>query len=461
MRIILDVFSLLYLVKRLALSGLLCFCAKLYQIKALYIISYIFAPLRSFQYNFCIVKNVHLHSIIEKLGPIFIKFAQSISTRPDLIGQPLASSLAILQDRLEPFPTSEAQNIIENQLNQKIEDIFVEFNQVPVAAASIAQVHKATLHNGQQVAVKILRPSIKRIYKNDIKTLYSIARICNLIFGKAKKLKLLEAVAIFEKTMKFELDLLSEAAACSELRDNLSKDENVKIPEVFWDYSTSFMLTLEWIDGVSIYEAGTLEQHGASNQKMIKNLTITFLNQALRDGFFHADLHPGNILITKDGKIVLVDFGIVGRLSEKDRIGIAEILHSLIQKDYKRVAEIHVDLGYAPQNTNIMDFALACRIAAEPIVGKHIDKISIGHLLENLFKITADFGMQTQPQLILLQKTIIMLEGITKTLDEKVNMWHLAENWVKKWATQNISFDAKICRMIKNVMQDLYKLHLK
>ncbi len=455
MRIILDIFSMLALARKLAASGLLFFIGRNYKKSSLIIVSYLFAPFKTIAQNFTSSKKINIHIIIEQLGPIFIKFGQSIATRPDLVGKDIALSLSNLQDKLQPFSFVLAKEIIERELRQKFSDIFDSFNEDPVAAASIAQVHKAYLKNGRQVAVKILRPDIERIYKKDIAMLYSIARIFNQFVPSFRRLRLIEAVNIFEKTMKFELNLVNEAAACSELANNLKQDKGVKIPEIFWDYSTSSVLVLEWIDGFSIYDLEKIAEYKLHKETIIKNLVVTFLNQAFRDGFFHADMHPGNLLVTKEGELAFVDFGIIGRLSEKDRFGLAEILHSIIKKDYKRVAEIHVEIGYIPRETNIMDFALAARAAAEPVAGKQIDKISIGHLLENLFKIIADFGMETQPQLILMQKTIVIVEGIAKNLNEEVNVWQLAEPWVQKWASQNISFDAKIYRLVKSLVKDL------
>lgn len=455
MKYIFDLISLIRFTRKSSYLGLLFLAAKKSNIKFIYLISFIFAPFVTLYYFLNPKKEINLGDGLKKLGPIFIKFGQGLSSRPDIIGEDIANTLGHLQDKLEPFATSIARQIIEQEHNQKLEDIFENFSEKAVAAASVAQVHKATLKNGKKVAVKILRPNISKIYKQDIQLLYSIARICNSLFLNAKKVKLKEAVAIFEKTMKFELDLKNEAAACSEMYDNAIKDDDVIIPEVYWEYSTSKVLVLEWLEGFSIYDDAKIEKYGIVKEELTKKLAIIFLNQAFRDGYFHADLHPGNIFVQKNGKIALVDFGIVGRLSDRDRFSMAEVLHSFINRDYKRVAEIHVEIGFVPKDTNIMDFALACRAAAEPIIGKPINKVSIGHLLESLFRIVSDFGMETQPQLILLQKTIILVEGIGQMLDPNVNIWKLSEPWMKKWATKNISLDAKIYRLVKKVIKEI------
>lgn len=457
MRLIFDFISLLRLMRRLSSEKILCIIARNLTKTHIYFLSFIFAPIKTISFLVRAKSHIKLDRAFKKLGPIFIKFGQTLSTRPDLIGAEISESLKSLQDSLDPFTTKEVNNILSRDLGERFNDIFSLFDYTPVAAASIAQVHKAQLKNGQDVAVKILRPNIGRFYKKDINLLYSLARIGNLILSKAKQLKLIEAVKIFEESMKFELNLVNEASACSQIYDNMADDENIVIPKVYWDYTTKNILVLEWIDGVSIYNSKDIEELNLSKKEITKKLAISFLNQSFRDGFFHADLHPGNILVRKDGKIAFIDFGIIGKLSDRDRIAMAEVLYCLLNKNYKRVAEIHVEIGFIPKDTDIVGFALACRAATEPIIGKPTNDISIGHLVENLFKIISDFGMQTQPQLILLQKNILLVEGIGKILAPEVNMWNLAEPWVKKWASKNLTYDAKIIKFIQQSIKKIAK----
>lgn len=454
MRILKDIFNFLILLRKISSEMILCFIAQKFNRKSLYLTSFFLAPISTIRF-LIIARDLKLSVILNRLGPIYIKFGQTLSTRPDLIGSDIAQSLMSLQDKLDPFTEDEVKKIIKENFKENFDLVFKQFNYKPVAAASIAQVHKAVLHNGESVAVKLLRPNIKKIYERDISLLYSLARIGNIVFSHAKRLKLIEAVKVFEDSMKFELDLINEAAACSELQDNLSHDENVIIPKVYWDYTTHNVLVLEWINGVSIYNTKALEKLGLDKKELVKRFAITFLNQSFRDGFFHADLHPGNILVQENGNIAFVDFGIIGKLSDRDRLAMAEVLYCLLNKNYKRVAEIHVEIDFVPKDIDIMAFALACRAVTEPIIGKPTNQVFIGHLIESLLKITSEFGMKTQPQLILLQKTILVVEGIGKILAPEVNMWNLAEPWIKKWATKNLTYDAKIVKFFKEFLKNI------
>jgi ubiquinone biosynthesis protein len=392
---------------------------------------------------------------LQNAGPIYIKFGQTLSTRPDIIGEEIAENLRHLQDKLPPFSIEKVRKIIENEFNKSIEDIFADFNPIPVAAASISQVHKATLQDGKQVAVKILRPDIRKQYERDLKLLYFFAKLSLYFFKGAKRLKPLEIIDMSRNIMNHELDLVMEAARGSEMRDNAKNDGIVVIPEVYWQYTTTSILTAEWIDAISIYDTTAIKKAGLETALISKKIATMFFNQAYRDGFFHADLHPGNIMVTKEGKIALVDFGIVGRLPEKDRLAVAEILYAFLKKDYKRLAQIHVNAGYSPPDTDLALFALHCRALGEPIVGMSLKDISVANLLSQLFKITKDFGMETQIQLLLLQKTTLVVEGIGRMLNPDLNMWQLAEPWIKKWAIKNISSEAKILRILKLALDKL------
>ena len=414
---------------------------------------------------------------LSSLGPIYIKFGQTLSTRVDLVGAEIADYLRLLQDKLPPFDSGVARKLImslrgdmyvDEAISANKQEIatqsttarndvlpFLHFDDTPIAAASISQVHKARLATGEYVAVKILRPDIHKKYNRDIKLLYFLAKIVSK-FSKAKRLKPIKVVDKFHETMKFELDLRLEAAAASELTDNMRNDINVIIPKIYWDLTSENILTTEWLDGTSIYDTRLLKEMGLEPKKIAQDFAVMFFNQAYRDGFFHADLHPGNILVNKQGKIILLDFGIMGRLKEKDRLAVAESLFGFLKRDYKLVAKVHLRAGYIPSNTDLDLFAGSCRAVTEPIIGTPTKNISIGKLLAHLFKITEDFGMEVQPELLLLQKTLIMVEGIGRQLDKNVNMWQLAEPWIKKWAIKNLSPEAKLLRLIKHHLEELY-----
>ncbi|HJD62358.1 MAG TPA: 2-polyprenylphenol 6-hydroxylase [Rickettsia endosymbiont of Degeeriella rufa] len=450
-----------------------------------YTLALFFAPLTLFRKS----KEDYGKRLIDtlsSLGPIYIKFGQTLSTRPDLVGIQIADYLRLLQDKLPPFDSNVARGMVEraflchprengdpekklldsrlrgndiggsrnNMEGSGMTTIFSHFNDTPIAAASISQVYKAQLTTGDYVAVKILRPDIHKKYNRDIRLLYFLAKIASK-FSKAKRLKPLKVVEKFHETMKFELDLRLEAAAASELANNMRKDHNVIIPKIYWDLTSENILTTQWLDGTSIYDTLLLKEMDLEPVKIAQNFAVMFFNQAYRDGFFHADLHPGNILVDKQGRLILLDFGIMGRLKEKDRLAIAESLFGFLSRDYKLVAKVHLRAGYVPINTDLDLFAQSCRAVTEPVVGTPTKNISVGKLLAHLFKITEDFGMEVQPDLLLLQKTLIMVEGIGRQLDENVNMWQLAEPWIKKWAIKNLSPEAKILRLVKHYLNDL------
>lgn len=396
-----------------------------------------------------------LAGLFQSLGPIYIKFGQTLSTRPDLIGTEVADSLKYLQDKLPPFSYRIVKAGIEERFGQKLSDLFDSFDDTPVAAASIAQVHKAKLKSGEIVAVKILRPNIAQKYEEDIAFLEYAAEVITHFLKKAKRLRSKEVMSVFRQSMNLELNLRSEAAAASRILDNFANDSSLHIPRIYWNLTHDDIITLEWIDGVSIYDREAIKKLGFDPKDIAAKIAVIFFNQAYRDGFFHADLHPGNILLCLNGKVALVDFGIIGILAEDDRLAIAEILYAFLKRDYKLVAEVHHRVGYIPKDTNLEYFAQSCRAVAEPIIGIAIKNISIGNLLAQLFKVTEEYGMETQPQLLLLQKTMVVVEGIGQSLDEDINMWLLAEPWIKKWAAKNLSPEAKLLRMIKKILNKL------
>jgi ubiquinone biosynthesis protein len=390
-----------------------------------------------------------------QLGPIYIKLGQTLSVRPDLIGPEIAEQLKLLQDKLPAFDSKIARAAIEKNFQQPIEEIFEDFEDAPVASASIAQVHKAKLLSGEMVAVKILRPNIIKKYNEDICFLEYAAKISLILSKKIRRLKPKEVISIFRKSMIHELDLQQEAAAASRISDDATHDDILYVPKIYWQYTNHNILTNEWINGVSIYETDKIMKFGLDPKEIAAKVAVIFFNQAFRDGFFHADLHPGNILVKQDGNIALVDFGIIGALEEKDRLAIAEILYAFLKRDYALVAKIHHRIGYIPLHTDLNDFAQSCRSIAEPILDLAAKDISIGNLLAQLFKVTEKFGMETQPQLLLLQKTMVVVEGIGQSLDPEINMWSLAEPWMKKWAIKNISPEAKFVRFIKKIFSNL------
>ena len=441
-----------------------------------YILALFFAPVSLIKKSRKDYGQRLIDCLIE-LGPIYIKFGQTLSTRADLVGAEIADYLRLLQDKLPPFDGVVVRKLIAKEFlcypheNGNLEKTILDshfrvnnmregehkishFDDTPIAAASISQVHKARLVTGECVAVKILRPDIRKKYKRDIKLLYFLAKIISK-FSRAKRLKPIKVVDKFHETMKFELDLRLEAAAASELMDNMRNDINVIIPKKYWDLTSENILTTEWLDGTSIYDTLLLKKMGLDPAKISQDFAVMFFNQAYRDGFFHADLHAGNILVNQQGKIILLDFGIMGRLKEKDRLAVAKSLFGFLKRDYKLVAKVHLRAGYIRSNTNLDLFAQSCRAVTEPIVGTPTKNISIGKLLAHLFKVTEDFGMEVQPELLLLQKTLVMVEGIGRQLDGNVNMWKLAEPWIKKWAVKNLSPEAKLLQLVKDYIAKL------
>jgi len=409
--------------------------------------SFFIAPKQNFAHR--------LTLCFKDLGPIYIKFGQTLSTRPDLIGAEVANHLKSLQDKLPAFSASIVKTKIEEEFGTPVTELFASFNETPIAAASIAQVHEATLLSGHKVAVKILRPNIAKIYNDDIIFLEFIANFMTKFIKKAKRLKPREVIAVFRESMNYELNLRLEAAAASRIADNFNGDDTLHIPKIYWNMTSEEIITLEWIDGISIYDRKKLIANKLDPDKIAAKIAVIFFNQAYRDGFFHADLHPGNILVKKNGQIALIDFGIIGILAEDDRLAIAEILYAFLKRDYKLVASVHHRIGYIPKSTNLELFAQNCRAIAEPIIGLQIKNISIGNLLAQLFKVTEEFGMETQCQLLMLQKTMVVVEGIGQSLDPEINMWQLAEPWMKKWALKNLTPEAKLLKMVKKFINDL------
>lgn len=397
-------------------------------------------------------KGRRLVKLLCRLGPSYIKLGQTFSTRPDLVGDELAEELTKLQDRLPPFPFKKVKKEIEKSFKQSVDDLFLEFDKEAVAAASIAQVHHARTKQGKEVAVKVLRPRIEARFAHDIAFFKWIARILEW-FPSMRRLKFVEVVEMFEETVKYELDLRFEAASASALKENCKDDDHIYIPEVEWEYTARRVLTTEWISGISVYDLHAITEAGHLPKVVARNLLYAFFNQAFRDGFFHADVHPGNLFVREDGKLVPVDFGIMGQIDQETRLYVAEILKGFLERDYEYVAKVHFDAGYVPKHQHKEAFAIACRSIGEPIFGRSINEISIATLLTQLFKITKDFDMETQPQLLLLQKTLVLVEGVAGILDADINMWQAAEVWIHKWAKENMGVQSKVQAGIEELSQ--------
>ncbi len=406
------------------------------------------APLRKGKGNGTASANeARLSTALTSLGPSYIKLGQFLATRDDIIGRELARDLSTLQDRLPPFSQDDAVAVIEEELEAPIDQLFVEFGP-SVAAASIAQVHKAKakMRNGtvKEVAVKVLRPGIEQRFKNDLESYFFAARMIERVHAPSRRLRPVAVVDTLAKSVAIEMDLRMEAAAISEMADNIKDDESFRVPVVDWTRSARRVLTLEWIDGVPISDIDGLKAAGHDLKALGASLMQTFLRHALRDGFFHADMHQGNLFVDKDGVIVAVDFGIIGRLGMKERRFLAEILYGFITRDYMRVAQVHFDAGYVPRKHAVAQFAQALRAIGEPIMDRPASEISMAQLLGQLLQYTEVFDMETRPELIMLQKTMVVVEGVGRSLDPELNMWTVSEPIVKEWLESQLGAGARI-----------------
>ena len=385
-----------------------------------------------------------LAAALQELGPSFIKFGQGLSTRPDLIGEAMARDLSNLQDRLPPFPAAQARATVEAELGAPLGELFSRFDDEPAAAASIAQVHFAATSEGREVAVKVLRPGIERAFARDLDLFYWLAELVERTQPAWRRLKPVRVVRTLAETVAIEMDLRFEAAAAAELRENLAEDDGFRVGEVDWRRTAGRVLTIERIDGIPIDEREALIAAGHEPDAIIAKAARTFFNQVFRDGFFHADLHPGNLFVDSAGDIVAVDFGITGRLDHETRRYLAEMLIGFLTGDYVRVADIHFEAGYVPPGQSRDTFIQACRSIAEPILGRPAAEISLARLLARLFEVTETFAMETQPKLLLLQKNMFLAEGICRALNPEINMWLLAQPLIEEWARENLGPDARL-----------------
>jgi ubiquinone biosynthesis protein len=389
--------------------------------------------------------GARLREALEALGPIFVKFGQLLSTRRDLLPADFADELALLQDRVPPFPPDEAIAEIEAAFGRKIDAIYAQFERTPVASASVAQVHFATLpaqHGGRAVAVKVLRPGIAPVIAHDIGLLDSFAGLLERFWSDGKRLKPREVVAEFAKHLADELDLMREAANCSQLRRNFTDSKLLLVPEVFWDFCTHSVMTMERMRGIPISQIDRLREAGVDLKQLSRAGVEIFFTQVFRDGIFHADMHPGNILVSTDresfGSYIALDFGIVGTLTEVDQKYMAINFLAFFRRDYKRVAEAHVESGWVPRDTRVDELEAAVRAVCEPIFDRPLKEISFGHVLLRLFQTSRRFNVEIQPQLVLLQKTLLNIEGLGRQLDPDLDLWQTAKPYLERWMHEQV-----------------------
>src|SRR4051794_19409052 len=378
------------------------------------------------------------------MGPSFIKLGQILSTRADLLGDEITEDLALLQDRLPPFSGRQARALIEAEFEEPLGNLFQSFEETAIAAASIAQVHFAVTTDGREVAVKVLRPGIARAFARDIDLFLWLARLTERTQPSLRRLKPVQVVETLAQSVELEMDLRFEAAAASELAENFAGDPSFRVPRIDWLRTGRTVLTTERIAGIRVDDRETLLAAGHSIDDLLSNAAGAFFKQVFRDGFFHADLHPGNMFVDRDGALAVVDFGIMGRLDRETRYYLADMLLGFLSGDYRRVAQVHFDAGYVPRRRSLDAFTQACRSIGEPILERPLHEISIARLLAQLFHVTEQFEMETQPQLLLLQKTMVLVEGVGRRLDPAVNIWTMARPLVENWVRENRGPEARV-----------------
>lgn len=385
------------------------------------------------------------------LGPAYIKFGQVLSTRPDVVGTQLARELRVLQDKLPPFPTAIAKKTVATELEIEVDEVFSEFSD-SVAAASIAQVHRARIReSGEEVAVKVLRPRIEAAFRKDVDAFYFAARLVELLSPSSRRLRPMDVIEHFEGVVLGELDLRLETSAAAEFSATTTGDDGFSVPPAHWFLSARRVMTLDWAEGIAASDVAAIKAAGHDCDALGERVLRLFLSHALRDGYFHADMHQGNLKIAPNGDIIALDFGIMGRLDAYTRRVYAEILYGFIRKDYKRVAEVHFEAGYVPADRDVDEFARALRSVGEPIFGMDATRISMGRLLAYLFEVTEKFGMETRTELILLQRTMVVVEGVARSLNPNINIWEAARPVVESYISENIGPKAILRDLTKTV----------
>jgi ubiquinone biosynthesis protein len=389
------------------------------------------------------------------IGPAAIKLGQTLATRPDIMGEEVVHNLLMLQDQLPPAPFDDVYQEIDTSLNKPAGELFESIDPIPVGSASIAQVHRARTSDGRDVAIKVLRPGIREQFARDIETYEWAAAHLEALGGEAARLRPQLVIANLKRWTLRELDLRREAASASELKEAMVAVDGYMIPAIDWDRTSGRVMTLEWIDGIKIAKVDELRAAGHDLNALAEKLVLTFLRQAISEGYFHADMHQGNLFVKADGTIAAVDFGIMGRIDRRARMWLAEILYGLTTGNYKRVAEIHFEAQYVPSYHNVDEFATALRAVGEPTRGKPVSELSVGQMLDSLFAITRDFDMQTQPHLLLLQKTMVMVEGIATSLNPAINMWDVAAPYVREWIRGELGPEAMLADEIRKQAETL------
>ncbi len=383
-------------------------------------------------------RGQRLREALEELGPVFVKFGQAVSTRPDLIPADIAVELTRLQDDVLPFPGDQAREVIERALDAPLSKHFASFDIQPLASASVAQVHGATLQDGTEVVVKVLRPGIEKVIERDLQLLYQLARLADRHWPNARRLRPLEVVDDYDKTIHDELDMMREGANASQLRSNFLDSDMIYVPQIYWDHSCREVLVMERVEGIPIRDIDAIRAAGIDLRKLAHNGVEIFFTQAFRDGFFHADMHPGNIFVSPQGQYRAVDFGIMGTLAEADKRYLAENLLAFFNRDYRAVAMAHLRAGWVPATTRPEEFEAAVRTVCEPIFARPISEISFGHLVIRLFQVARRFDMPVQPQLVLLQKTLLNIEGLGRQLYPELDLWETAKPFLERWMREQV-----------------------
>jgi ubiquinone biosynthesis protein len=385
-------------------------------------------------------RAVRLRLALERLGPIFVKFGQMLSTRRDLIPTDIADELAKLQDQVPPFPSAQAVAVLEAAYGKPLHEVFQSFDETPVASASVAQVHFAVLPDDRKVAIKILRPGITSIISHDVALLKVAADLIEWLWAEGRRLKPREVIAEFEKHLEDELDLMREASNASQLRRNFADSPLLLVPEMYWDYCSTEVMVMERMYGIPVSQVDELRNAGVDIPRLARNGVEIFYTQVFRDGFFHADMHPGNVQVAANGQYIALDFGIMGTLTDTDKHYLAQNFIAFFRRDYKRVAEVHIESGWAPAETRVDELEAAIRAVCEPIFDKPLREVSFGRVLLRLFQTSRRFGIEIQPQLVLLQKTLLNIEGLGLQLDPELDLWKTAKPWLERWMSEQVGW---------------------